>query len=370
MNRFSNERGSTLVIVVLVIIIVALVLVMIVGRPRVKDGYVSNKAVAVLDDVNFKEYEDDELLVLKVQNKSSKAIVNKTPILIYYDENNMPIHEGWGAKVSYFAPNDIRFIEFYDTIKEFSKVELGFYDREDKNQYTDLRDKVTYTVEKADKANEDGIIELRFKGENKADKDVAVEFQVAYYAKNKLIYEDGFITVIDSNSSFDTYEEYHTKYFDGKEFPEGYKYEVTLAEAVEYIDNSPLEDEPEDVQDSFDWAVLSNEEKIEHAIHQLLKKTYGDKLEAAKIYVDKMYTKEEVEKNEVLKTLNIKDTDIAFEASMSLQPAEGADINQFTVADGVYDKDSGWVGDVHRLGILRYDAEAKTYSIDNYGTGW
>ena len=37
----------------------------------------------------------------------------------------------------------------------------------------------------------------------------------------------------------------------------------------------------------------------------------------------------EVKRNELLKTLNIKETDYAFEVSISLEPAEGADVNQF-----------------------------------------
>ena len=122
--------------------------------------------------------------------------------------------------------------------------------------------------------------------------------------------------------------------------------------------------------DTIDMATLSNEEKIEHKVHQLLKANYGDKLSSAKIYVDKMYTKEEVEKDEALKSLNIKDTDIAFEVSLYLEPAKDVDINEFTTVDGVYDAETGWVSDIHRLGILRYNETDKTYSIDNYGTGW
>ena len=137
-------------------------------------------------------------------------------------------------------------------------------------------------------------------------------------------------------------------------------------------DNSSTEKIETTVEESKDIDVesLSNEEKIEHFVHKLLKENYGDKLDSAKIYVDKMYTKEEVEKNETLKSLNVGEKDIPFDVSIHLLPVEGADINEFTVADGVYNKDTGWVSDVHRLGILRYNETDKTYSITNYGTGW
>lgn len=115
---------------------------------------------------------------------------------------------------------------------------------------------------------------------------------------------------------------------------------------------------------------LSDEEKIEHAVYGLLKSSYGEDLGSAKIYVDKMYKKEEADKNDTLKELKVGEKDIAFEVSIHIEPAEGADIFQFTVPDGVYDEETGWVSEISRLGILRYDSNNKTYFIDHYGTGW
>ena len=115
---------------------------------------------------------------------------------------------------------------------------------------------------------------------------------------------------------------------------------------------------------------LSDEEKIEHFVHLLLKETYGNELEAAKIYVDKMYKSAESKKYEGLKDLNLGEKDIAFEISLYLQPVKGADINKFTIPDGKYDKNTGWVSEVQRLGVLKYNSTNNTYSITNYGTGW
>ena len=83
-----------------------------------------------------------------------------------------------------------------------------------------------------------------------------------------------------------------------------------------------------------------------------------------------MYKAEEAAKEDLLKELNIGEKDIAFEVSIDFLPTKGADINQFTAVDGVYDEETGWVHEVSRLGILKYDSETKSYSIEHLGTGW
>ena len=133
------------------------------------------------------------------------------------------------------------------------------------------------------------------------------------------------------------------------------------SESSEKALNAISEDEMKD---------LSDEEKIEHAIFGLLKNNYGENFGSAKIYVDKMYKKEEAENLDTLKDLNLGEKDIAFEVSINIEPEEGEDIFKFTVPDGVYDEETGWVSGISRLGVLRYDSKDKTYSIDHYGTGW
>lgn len=318
-----------------------------------------DKALLVLDDISYKESEEDETLVLRVKNTSSKAFNNVTPVLIYYSDN-IPVHEAWGARVSYFAPGDSRCIRFYDTIKDYDKVEIGMFDREDKATYTDLRDKIEYEVEKSDTPDENGEIKLTFKGENKYDKAVSADFEIAYYSEGKLIYEDQFSELIDANGSFDTYEYYRTKFYDGTKFPEGYTYEVTLVEAVEDIDIDENEiDIPED----------TIEDKVESAIFKRLKELYGDDMASAKIYVDKTYTAEQAKNIEGVKDLNLGENDVAFEVSIHIEPAEGADIMRFTVPDGEYNEETGWVNEIHRLGVLKQKNDGK-YEITNYGTGW
>lgn len=376
MGEKSKGNKSIFIIIALIIIIIALIAYIVFAcKSKPQNSIVAeNKGLLVLDDITIED-EDSKMVVLKVKNTSSKTFTNVTPVLIYYDADNMPIHEAWGTRISYFASGETRYVEYYDTIEEYSKVEVGLFDREDVGiEYKDLRDKISYEVEKAEEPDEDGEIRLTFKGENKFDKDVELEFQIAYYSGDKLIYEDQFGTLVEANSKFEEYEYYATKFANGTAFPEGYTYEVTLTEAVEYVDETEELDYEEDAtQESSDIDVesLSDEEKIEHILFKEFKKVYGDKLASAKIYIDKMYTPEEVEKNEVLKSLDIKKDEIAFEATIDFEPAEGADPKEFMIPNGEYNKENGWVSNATRIGILTKDAKSEDgYTIRSLGTGW
>ena len=152
-------KKSGIIIAVLLVIIIALIAYIIkVGNTLYEKEITENRGILVLDDVNIEEDGKLENVILKVKNISSEVINNKKPVLIYYDNNNMPIHEAWGARVGYFAPGEERCIEFYDVISEYAKVEVGFFESEDKVTYTDLRDKVIYNVEKATESDENGEI--------------------------------------------------------------------------------------------------------------------------------------------------------------------------------------------------------------------
>ena len=361
----KSKNYSAIIAILVIIIIALLVYIVFSGKTMQSENTdIGNKPLTVLDDITL---EGEGKVILKVQNTSSKTFNNVSPVLIYYNVDGMPIHEGWASRVGYFAPGEIRYLEFYDTIEDYDKVELGLFDRDDKITYSDLRDKITYSVEKAETPDEYGSIRLTFTGKNEYDKDISTEFQIAYYSGDKLIYEDQFGILAKANSTFEEYEYYMTEFFDGTKFPEGYTYEVTLSEAIEYVDVAIAEEE----DTSIDFEELDDDEKIEHALHILFKEQYGDKLDSAKIVVDKMYTAKEVEADPTLKSLNIKEGEIPFEVSIDFLPAEGADPNVFTIPNGEYDKASGWVHNASRLGILTPDETASgQYKIRNLGTGW
>lgn len=138
-------------------------------------------------------------------------------------------------------------------------------------------------------------------------------------------------------------------------------------EDAEKVADTNIEKEESDI----DVDSLSDEEKIEHVLFSLLKQTYGDDLDSAKIMVDKMYTAKEAEKEDMLKDYKLGENDIAFEATIYFLPAEGADPNQFTIPNGEYDEESGWVQEASRLGILRVNENKEPkYEITDFGTGW
>ncbi|MCR5185748.1 MAG: hypothetical protein K6D97_01350 [Clostridia bacterium] len=365
----ERPKNYNIVITFLVIIILAVSFYAFYGKTELKkDSSIGNKALSVLDDVDIAE---EEVLILKVKNDSSENFNNVSPVLIYYDANGMPFHEGWAAKIGYFASGETRCMEFYDTIKDYSKVELGLFNVGNEISYTDMRDKITYNAEKSKEVDGFDENKLNFNGENKSDMDVSLVFQIAYYSGEKLIYEDEFMTIAKANSTFEEYEYLQTSFIDGTPFPDGYTYEVNLVEAVEYVDMYSDIEKTQISDDKIDFEELDDDEKIEHTLHQVFKTQYGDKLDSAKITITKMYSAKEVETNPLLKSLEIKEGEIPFEAIIDFLPAEGADPNIFTIPNGEFDSTSGWVHNASRLGILSHDnANSGNYIIRNLGTGW
>ena len=55
-----------------------------------------------------------------------------------------------------------------------------------------------------------------------------------------------------------------------------------------------------------------------------------------------------------------------FKVTYQIQPKEGFDPNTLTIPDGEYDENLGWVKDIKKVGVLRYNEKTKTYSIDNF----
>lgn len=376
-------KGRFLTIVLAIIIILLLIYICCFTNvlPS-KNKIVSNKALKVIDSAMFPEYEDSKMLVLKVKNTSTQDFKNVNPYIIYYDSNNMPVYETGAAAVRYFKSGETRCFEFYNPMEEYSRMEVGLYEneyyKEDVN-VEDLRDKISFEVGNPEKAEEiEGQI-LRFKGQNNSDKDASVVFQIEYFSGAKLIYEDEFMTVIDANSPMeDTYEMFMTKYYDGTEFPAGYTYKVSLVEAVEFKEDDSIKEYDEEVGyadtvntiDTFDEN-LSTEDQIEIALHALFKETYGNKIEAAKIYVDKVYDSKQAKEKEEMADLNLKEDEYAFEVTYDLLPAEGTDPNELSIPNGEYNEENGWVMNNTRIGTLRLnDSEDTKYKIEDFGTGW
>ncbi len=120
--------------------------------------------------------------------------------------------------------------------------------------------------------------------------------------------------------------------------------------------------------------INNNKEAAKYQIEKTLQKyfedIYKDKIINSRFNVTKIYTPEEIEKNETIKSLKVGKKDVAFEVEYQLQPTDENDYNELMIPDGEYDQKLGWVKNINRLGILKYNDKKGSYSIKNFGTGW
>ena len=114
------------------------------------------------------------------------------------------------------------------------------------------------------------------------------------------------------------------------------------------------------------------EYQIQVAMQYLLEEAYGDKVNDARIYVEKIYTAEEEQGISELKERNLGENEVAFEVRYELHPADGVDTNELTAATGEFDEESGWVVEKYNVGILRPNTEGTepAYVITDFGTGF
>ena len=114
------------------------------------------------------------------------------------------------------------------------------------------------------------------------------------------------------------------------------------------------------------------EYQIQVAMQYLLEEAYGDKVNDARIYVEKVYTAEEEQSDELLRSLELGPDEYAFEVKYELHPAADVDPIELTAATGDYDEESGWVVEKYNVGILRpnVDGEDPAYVITDFGTGF
>lgn len=45
-------------------------------------------------------------------------------------------------------------------------------------------------------------------------------------------------------------------------------------------------------------------------------------------------------------------------------------LNELMVVDGEYDKNLGWIKNIYRVSVLKYNKKSGSYSIKNFGTGF
>ena len=103
--------------------------------------------------------------------------------------------------------------------------------------------------------------------------------------------------------------------------------------------------------------------QIEKTLQKYFEDIYGDKIINSRFNVTKIYTPEEITKNETIKSLKVGKKDVAFEVEYQLQPTDENDYNELMIPDGEYDQKLGWVKNINRLGILKYNDKKGSYSI-------
>ena len=109
---------------------------------------------------------------------------------------------------------------------------------------------------------------------------------------------------------------------------------------------------------------------VSQHIH-FLEEAYGDKVTDARIYVEKVYTAEEEQSDELLSSLGLGPDEYAFEVKYELRPAEGVDPIEMTAGTGEFDEASGWVVEKYNVGVLRpNDSGEPAYVITDFGTGF
>ena len=114
------------------------------------------------------------------------------------------------------------------------------------------------------------------------------------------------------------------------------------------------------------------EAQVIAAMQAKLVEMYGDQVDDSRIRIEKLYSTEDEQAFEPVKSMNLGPNEVAFELTMDLHPAEGADVNMLLIPNGELDEESGWVVNVFRLGVLRENTESSDpkYVITDFGTGW
>ena len=168
------------------------------------------------------------------------------------------------------------------------------------------------------------------------------------------------------------------RYLDGRDDVTGYAYEPWH---LRYIGNKEIAKEimdknitleeylgkEKDIANNKSAAKYQIERKL---IEEFEDNIYKDKISNERFNVTNIYNQEEANKDETLKSLKLGKDDIAFVVSYELMPTEDANKDEIMIPDGEYDEETGWIKDMQRVGILRYNSKNGTLKLENFGTGW
>ena len=164
------------------------------------------------------------------------------------------------------------------------------------------------------------------------------------------------------------------RYLENRDDITGYAYEPWH---LRYVGSSEIAKEIKDKNLTFEEYLGQIEDikenkpaakyRIEKTLQDYFKETYGDKISNSRFNITKIYSSEEEKELSSLKEMNLGKKDVAFEVTYQLQPFSDKVIKELTVNDGEYNKDLGWVTNISRVGILKYNDKTNSYTIDNFG---
>ncbi len=155
------------------------------------------------------------------------------------------------------------------------------------------------------------------------------------------------------------YEPWHLRYVGSKKIArEIMNKDITLEEYLDSI---------QDKRSHHSAAIYQIEKTLQDEFESVV---YREQISNVRFNVTKVYTTEEIQKDKTMKSLKLGDQDLAFEVTYQLQPAEGVDPNELMIPDGDYDEELGWVKNISRLGVLKYNKKDHSYELDHFGTGW
>ena len=113
------------------------------------------------------------------------------------------------------------------------------------------------------------------------------------------------------------------------------------------------------------------EAQVLATVEKYLRDAWAEKIDDLEVTVEKVYSAEEEEADELLKSLNLGPNEVAFSVVYKLHPAEGVeDLLQFTAATGEIDEASGWIVNKSNVGILRPNPDGEGYIVTDFGTGF
>ncbi len=143
--------------------------------------------------------------------------------------------------------------------------------------------------------------------------------------------------------------------------------EVPVVENNEEEEENLPEEEPGEEEEEEVGVGNTDEGMVVLTMEDYLISNSNAEIEEVAFNSVKVYSQEEIEENDAIKSHNLGEGDIVFEIDYELKIADGVeDLMKYTAANG--EIDGQYIRNKHNVGILR--ANEAGYSVDAFGTGF